>query len=187
MHVASVSCGCCKSRSGYCICCNGYTRMLQMSVPNGSAVFRRMLHMFYLGVAYISHFMLQVFHPDIAYASHIRCKCFISMLICFAMATHVFSSCFRRMMQVFQLFQTYVANVSFRCCKSRLGVAYVVVGPICGSWARLHAHGYGGATSGRHRKPCGRRLRRSCTEQCGTRSDARHGAGAGHRATRAPK
>jgi len=35
------------------------------------------------------------------------------------MATHVFSWCFRRMLQVFQLFQMYVASVSSRCCQSR--------------------------------------------------------------------
>ena len=86
--------------------------------------FRWMLHVFYLGVAYVSH---------------LCCKCFIRMLhmfshicyICFAMATHVFSLCFRCMLQVFQLFQTYVASVSPRCCKSRYGVAHVVVDPIC--------------------------------------------------------
>jgi hypothetical protein len=41
MYVASVSYGCCKSRSGccICICCNGCTRMLQASI---------MFPMFYL-------------------------------------------------------------------------------------------------------------------------------------------
>ena len=38
-YVASVLYGYCKSRSGCCICCNGYTRMLQASVPNVSSVF----------------------------------------------------------------------------------------------------------------------------------------------------
>ena len=42
-YVVSVLCGCCKSRSGYCICCNGYTRMLQAYVLNVSSVFRRTL------------------------------------------------------------------------------------------------------------------------------------------------
>ena len=40
-YVASVSYGCCKSSSGYCICCNGYIRMLQMSIPNILFVFFR--------------------------------------------------------------------------------------------------------------------------------------------------
>jgi hypothetical protein len=33
----------------------------------------------------------------------------------------VYCKCFRRMLQVFQLFQTYVANVFSRCCKSKYG------------------------------------------------------------------
>jgi hypothetical protein len=40
MYIVSVSDVYCKSRSGCCICCNGYTHMLQV---------------FYLNVAYISH------------------------------------------------------------------------------------------------------------------------------------
>ena len=47
------------------------------------------------------------------------------------MATHVFFSCFRCMLQVFQLFWTYVANVSSRLCKSRSCVTHVAVDPIC--------------------------------------------------------
>jgi hypothetical protein len=47
------------------------------------------------------------------------------------MATHVFSLCFGRMLQVFQLFRTYVANVSSRRCKSKFGVAHIAVRPIC--------------------------------------------------------
>jgi hypothetical protein len=39
MHVTSVLCGCCESRSACCICCNGYTRLLQASVQNVSSVF----------------------------------------------------------------------------------------------------------------------------------------------------
>ena len=33
----------------------------------------------------------------------------------------VFYKCFRRMLQVFQLFWMYVANVFSRCCKSKYG------------------------------------------------------------------
>jgi hypothetical protein len=87
--------------------------------------------MFYQGVAYVSHLyvasvlsgccicftlMLQVFHPNIAY---------------------VFNTCFRHVSDVyvvsFQLFQVYVVNVSSKCCKSRYGVAHVIVAPICNS------------------------------------------------------
>jgi hypothetical protein len=39
----------------------------------------------------------------------------------------VFCKCFRRMLQVFHLFQTYVASVSSGCCKSRSGVAHVAM------------------------------------------------------------
>jgi hypothetical protein len=42
-YVASVSYGCCKSRSKCCTCCNGCTRMLQAPVLNVSSVFLRML------------------------------------------------------------------------------------------------------------------------------------------------
>jgi len=45
----------------------------------------------------------------------------------------VFYKCFRRMLQVFQLFRTYVANVFSRCCKSRSSVAHVAMWPIYSS------------------------------------------------------
>jgi hypothetical protein len=35
-YVSNVSCGCCNSRSGYCIYCNDCTRILQVSIPNVS-------------------------------------------------------------------------------------------------------------------------------------------------------
>jgi len=38
-YVASVASGCLKSRLGCCICCNGWTYMLQASVPNILYVF----------------------------------------------------------------------------------------------------------------------------------------------------
>jgi hypothetical protein len=50
MYVTSVSYECCKSRSRCCICCNSYTRMLQVSIQNVSSI------------------------------SDVRCKCFICML-----------------------------------------------------------------------------------------------------------
>jgi hypothetical protein len=76
MHVASVSCGCCKSRSGCCICCNGYTRMLQASVPNISVVSDECC-MCFIWVLHMFHTVLQVFHPDVAYFFHAYGKCFI--------------------------------------------------------------------------------------------------------------
>jgi hypothetical protein len=65
--------------------------------------------------------ILQVFHLDevkvdldVAYA---------------AMAIH---SCFKRMSQLFHLFQTYVASILSRCCKSRSGVAHVAMAAAAG-------------------------------------------------------
>jgi hypothetical protein len=125
------SCGCCKSRSRCCICYNGYTHMLQVSVPNVSAVLDRccmcliwVLYMFHTYVASVSFQCCICFHT---YVTSVLSRC----CICFAMTTHVFPSCFRHMLQVFQLFRTYVTNVSFRYCKSRSGVAHDAVDPIC--------------------------------------------------------
>jgi hypothetical protein len=39
----------------------------------------------------------------------------------------VFCKCFRRMLQIFELFRTYAASVSSRCCKSKLGLAHVAI------------------------------------------------------------
>jgi hypothetical protein len=55
---------------------------------------------FYLDVAYVFTHMLLVFHLDVA----------------------LFCNGYTRVSLVFQ---TYDANVSFRCCKSRSGVAHV--------------------------------------------------------------
>jgi hypothetical protein len=83
-----------------------------------------MLYMFHIYITSISsgcciYFTrtLQAFYLDIT-------------LHMFAMATHVFLQCFIRMLQVFQLFWTYVASVSSIYCKSRSGVTHVVVRPI---------------------------------------------------------
>jgi hypothetical protein len=179
MHVASVSCGCCKSRSGCCICCNGYTRMLQASVPNVSAVsdgcctcFIWVLHMFYTYVASVLSrccicftLMLQVFHTDVVY---------------------VFNMCFPRVSNVcckyFNCFRTYVANIFSRCCKNRSSVAHVVVDPICSSHL-LQLLSPPACTCVRRGcelqcgKLCGRRSRRS---RSGTQSAAGHGPNMGH-------
>jgi hypothetical protein len=84
------------------------------------------LHMFHIYVASVSSGCCICFQ---AYVASVSSRC----CIYFAMATPVFPSCFRRMLQVFQLFWTYVANVSSRCFKSRSGVPHVVVDPICSS------------------------------------------------------
>jgi hypothetical protein len=65
--------------------------------------------------------MLQVFYNDVAKVdqdvTHVT------------MAIH---ACFKCMFQMFHLYRTYVASVSFRCCKSRYGSCkYMLVASIC--------------------------------------------------------
>ena len=66
LDVAIISCGCCKSRSGCCICCNDYTRMLQASVPNVLAVSDGCCTYFIRGCICFT-LMMQVLHSDVAY------------------------------------------------------------------------------------------------------------------------
>jgi hypothetical protein len=80
--------------------------------PNVSSVFFK--HMFQ--VCFIQ--MLHMFH-----IYSVCCKCFIWMLLCFAMAANIF----------FLVFRTYVASVFYICYKSRSSVAHVALGPICSS------------------------------------------------------
>jgi hypothetical protein len=51
--------------------------------------------------------MLQLFHLDVAK---------LDLDVAFAIASHVYC---KYMFEMFHLFQTYVASVSSRCCKSR--------------------------------------------------------------------
>jgi hypothetical protein len=85
-YVASVS-------SGYCICCSGYTCMLQVCFFKCLSCFRRMLQVFYLYVAYVAvviyiycKHMFQLFHlvsvccnkcysPRILTHGHARAAC----------------------------------------------------------------------------------------------------------------
>jgi hypothetical protein len=61
-YVVIVSCECCKSRSGCCICCNGCTLMLQAFIPNVSSVFSgRVLQLCLSGCCICSTHMLHVF------------------------------------------------------------------------------------------------------------------------------
>jgi hypothetical protein len=61
--VVSVSYGCYKNILGYCICRNSFTRMLQVFVPNASAVF--------------TDVCCKCVYSDVTYVLHICCKCFI--------------------------------------------------------------------------------------------------------------
>jgi hypothetical protein len=109
--------------------------MLQVSIPNIFA---------FLDVCctcFIS--VLHMFHTYVVSVSSVCCICFTHMMqvfhrycMCFAMATHMFFSCLRRMLQVFQLFRTYVANVSLRYCKVDLVLhilqpSVAAAGPAC--------------------------------------------------------
>jgi hypothetical protein len=134
-YVASVSSGCCKSRSECCI----YMQVFQMFPYVCCKWFH--LNVFNVGNGYTRGF--QVFL--------------------------VYHKCFRHMLQVFQLFRTYVANVFSRCYKSKYGCCTCCSGshllqllglPACvWVWRR------------RERDTWGRRSRRSAaghTEWCGT-------------------
>jgi hypothetical protein len=59
--------------------------------------------------------MLQVFYLDVAYILQWLHMCFLGCFIC--------------MLQVFHLFQTYVASILFGHCKSRSRVAHIAIGP----------------------------------------------------------
>jgi hypothetical protein len=92
--------------------------------------FRRMLQVYHLDVAKVDLNVTYIYAIQVF--SYICCKCFHLHVAMFAMATHVFfkfsivfCKCFRCMLQVFQLFWTYVASVLSECCKSRSDVAHV--------------------------------------------------------------
>jgi hypothetical protein len=104
--------------------------MLQVYCSKCFNCFRRILHMFYLGVEYVSHIycncFIQMFHMFHTYVLSVSSGC----CIYFAMATHVFPgvsdvcckyfNCFGRMLQVLS-----------RCYKSRSVVAHITVKLIC--------------------------------------------------------
>jgi hypothetical protein len=76
-YVASVVYQCCKSRSGYCASCNGYTRMFSSLCSKCFICFRRMLQVFCLDVAKVE---LNVAYTCMlqAYVSSVF-RCFICM------------------------------------------------------------------------------------------------------------
>jgi hypothetical protein len=100
-------------------------------VPNVSSVFRCILQVFYLDVAkyilmlHIHAYCKRMFQVFYMYVVSVLSGCYIY----FAMTTHMFFWCFRRMLQVFQLFRTYGASISSRCYKSRSNIAHVALGP----------------------------------------------------------
>jgi hypothetical protein len=116
-----------------------------------------------LDVAYTC--ILQAYVSSVSGVSYVCCKCFIWMLHIFAMATHMFSWCFRRMLQVFQLFRTYVASIYWDVVKVDLVLYILQWDPptvatcyIC--WACVYVCGSEGGTSGRRGKLSRRKSRR---------------------------
>jgi hypothetical protein len=126
---------CCKSRSRCCTCCNDYTRMFEVYVPNVSSspdecckclsgccksISRCCIYM------HIASIYFKCFKMFYTYA----CKCFIWTLYMFAMIFNCFSGvfrkCFRHLFQVFHLSFFVYCNVTSGCFKNRLGVAHVM-------------------------------------------------------------
>jgi len=121
-NVSNVSDVCCKSRSGCCICCNDYIRILQAYVSNVSAVsvlsgccicctrYTCMLQVYVLNVSAIFKHMLQVFLSGC-------CKSRSGCCIC----CNYYTRMLHAHVSSFQVLQTYISNVSSRCCKSKSG------------------------------------------------------------------
>ena len=96
LDVASVLSGCCKSRSGYCICCKCLSPMFH-------------------GVT--------MFHAYVASFFSVCCICFA---IFFQVFSDAFCKCFRRMFQVFHLSSFCMLQVLYLdVLKVDLDVAYV--------------------------------------------------------------
>jgi hypothetical protein len=91
--------------------------MFQVYVPNVSSVSDVCCKCFTWNVT------MQVFRVF----SYVCCKCFIWM---FAMATHMNSTVLSGVLQVFQLFWTYVASILSGCCKIYRDFAHVTMGLI---------------------------------------------------------
>jgi hypothetical protein len=105
--------------------------VFQVYILHVSSIFRYMLQVFYLGVAYT--YMLQAYVSSISVVSYYVTSVSSRYCIYFAMANMCFPGVSERMLQVFQLFLTYLANILIKCCKSRSCVTHVTVRPICRS------------------------------------------------------
>jgi hypothetical protein len=80
----------------------------------------------------------------------------------FAMATHVYfkflwcvCKCFRHMLQVLQLFRTYVTSILSGCCKSRSVIVHITIRvrserDVCGLCARFSGVDSDRGTLARH-------------------------------------
>jgi len=133
-YVASVVYRCCKSISGCCTYCSGYTvvcfkcmfQMFHLFQTNVASVLygcckSRSRCCIYMHVASLCFKCFKVFHTYV-------CKRFIWMLHIFAIVFKYFSSVFVGVLDVcfrcFICLLLYVAIVVSRCFKSRSGVAH---------------------------------------------------------------
>jgi hypothetical protein len=131
MHVASVSCGCCKSRSGCYICCNGYIHMLQASVLNVSPVsdfcstcFIWVLHMFSSGCYICFTYMLQVFYLDGAYILQL-------LHMCFPRVSDICCKCFNYFGRMLQMFSLDVIKVDLMLYMLQWTLSVATARPTC--------------------------------------------------------
>jgi hypothetical protein len=95
-----VSHGCCKSRLWCCICCNGYTLMLQTSLPNVSSVFSNICFK-----CVLSRCCICFTHTPYVASVSFGC-CYV-----FQWLQTSFFRCFARMLQVFSTDVTKVDMV----------------------------------------------------------------------------
>jgi len=167
MYVASISDGYCKSRSGCCTSCNGYTRMYQASVSNVSSVFSDVCcKCFYLDVAYVSHICCKCVYLDVAYVLQWFFKCFQVFLQVFQTYISSVSFIFKRILQMFHMNVSKVDQISHMLqCDS------LATGVCCSCWGVMHACGKrrdGALRGGR----CGKqRGKRGCAAAAGVRPD----------------
>jgi hypothetical protein len=112
-YVLSVPCGCYKCRLRFWIGCNNCTRMLQVSVSNVSSVF------FQTYVTNVFIWMLHIFYTYIVSVLSGCCICLQLFFKCFSCVSNTCfecSSCFVRMLQLFNLDASKVDRGCCACC-----------------------------------------------------------------------
>jgi hypothetical protein len=103
LDVACVLFECRKSRSGCCTCSNGYTRMLQVYVPNISAVFKCICKRMFSKCFSCFRSTLQVFHLNIG--SVLK----VDLNIVYVAMTML--SCFKRILLILQWWRVVVEKM----------------------------------------------------------------------------
>jgi hypothetical protein len=115
-YVASVSYRCCKSRSGCCksrseyyTCCNGYARMFQVYIPNVSSISYIYCKCFFLDVTYTC--MLQAYVWSVSgVCFDIICAWFLWFIF---FALQLLLSLFERVLVCWHLIRALAFNQSF--------------------------------------------------------------------------